>query len=298
MKFPQFMVVGTARAGTTALYSYLRQHPEIFLPSVKEPCFFCFAGEEINFVKGKFAFAINDLDVYSSIYKNAGKDQLTGDISTPYLFLHKKTISNLRMLHDSPEKIKIIIILRDPAERAYSQYLWRVRDGREEYSFEEALEREAERKKKNYSFDYFYKERGLYYEQVKDYLENFKEVKIVLFEDLKANPAAMLAEICKFLGVDDSFIFVKRNDNPSFLPKSKMLSRLLTIESKTKFRLLNFLPGEVRSGLKERLMKLNKSSGEIPTMKAETREKLVNFFREDIVKLEKLIGRDLSTWKK
>ena len=296
MKFPQFIVAGTARAGTTALYAYLRQHPQIFLPVVKEPCFFTFAGEEIEFTKGKFAFAVNDIEVYGQLYKKAAEDQITGDISTPYLYKYEKTISNIKMLHDYPEQIKVIIILRNPVERAYSQYMWRVRDGREEFTFEEALEQEANRMKKNYSFDYFYKDRGLYYEQVKAYLSNFKNVKIFLFEDLKTNPTHTLAQICKFIGVDDSFHFAKRNPNASFIPKSAMLSRLMTIESKTKFKLLNFLPGQLRSTITQQLFKLNASKQEIPKINPDTRTRLIEYFRDDILKLEQLIQRDLSAW--
>ena len=103
-------------------------------------------------------------------------------------------------------------------------------------------------------------------------------------------------EICKFIGVDESFQFAKRKPNASFIPKSAMLSRLMTIESKTKFKLLNFLPGQLRSTITEQLFKLNASKQEIPKIKPETRAKLIDFFREDILKLEKLIQRDLSTW--
>ena len=127
MRNPQFIVAGTARAGTTSLNSYLIQHPEIFLPIVKEPCFFTFAGEKIDYKNGKFAFALTDIDDYSKLYKKAQQSQITGDISTPYLYLHEKTIRNIKRFHDDPESIKVIIVLRDPVDRAYSQYLWRVR---------------------------------------------------------------------------------------------------------------------------------------------------------------------------
>ena len=85
MRYPQFIVAGTARAGTTSLNSYLLQHPEIYLPVVKEPCFYTFAGEKIDYKNGKFAFALTSIEDYAKLYKKALQSQITGDISTPYV---------------------------------------------------------------------------------------------------------------------------------------------------------------------------------------------------------------------
>lgn len=299
MNTPDFLVVGTARAGTTSLYSYLLQHPQLFLPVVKEPCFFTFADEKINYKKGKFSFAITSIEEYAKLYEKALPDQLTGECSTPYLYLYKKTIANLKKIHNDYSSIKIIIVLRNPVDRAYSQYLWRVRDGREDLTFKEAIEQEAERMKDNYSFDYFYLDRGKYYEQVKAYLKEFKNVKIILYEDLKINVEQELINICQFLNVDKNFIFVKRNEqNSSFLPKSKVLSKLISFESKIKFRMLNYFPDNVKSSLKEQFRRFNSSKKEIQPLSAELRDKLNEFFKEDIRNLEKLIGRNLSIWQK
>ncbi len=297
MRNPQFIVAGTARAGTTSLNSYLIQHPEIFLPVVKEPCFFTFAGEKIDFRNGKFAFAVTDIDDYSKLFRKAMPSQITGDISTPYLYLYEKTIRNIKKLHNDPDGIKIIIILRNPVDRAYSQYLWRVRDGREELTFEEAISAEAERMKQNYSFDYFYVDRGNYYNQVKAYIENFKFVKIILFDDLKQDTKATLSNICEFLGVDNEFEFVKRTEqNSSFLPKSVLLNRLLTMESKTKFKFLSHIPQSVKTTIKEQFMKLNSRKEKNPDLDPATRNKLKAFYMDDMMKLQKLIARDLSAW--
>ena len=297
MRNPQFIVVGTARAGTTSLNSYLIQHPEIFLPIVKEPCFFTFAGEKIDYKKGKFAFAITSIDDYSKLYKNALQSQITGDISTPYLYKFEKSIRNIKILHNNPDSIKIIIVLRNPVDRAYSQYLWRVRDGRETLSFEEAIAAEQERMKENYSFDYFYVDRGMYYQQVKAYIENFKFVKIILLDDLKRNANKTLAELCEFLGVDREFVFVRRMEqNSSFMPKSALLSRLLTMESKTKFKFLSRIPEFVKTTIKEQFMRINSSDKKNPEMKSETRNSLKLLYKDDLLKLEKLIARDLSSW--
>lgn len=297
MKNPQFIVAGAARAGTTSLNSYLIQHPELFLPVIKEPCFFTFAGEKIDYKNGKFAFAITNIDDYNKLFKKALTYQVTGDISTPYLYKYEKTIANFKKLHDDYASIKVIIILRNPVDRAYSQYLWRVRDGREDLSFQEAIDIEKQRMAENYSFDYFYIDRSKYYESVKAYIDNFKSVKIVLFDELRDKTTETLASICKFLRVDDDFVFVKRTkQNASFLPKSTMLSKLLTMESKTKFKLLSYIPQEIRETMKEQFLRLNSSDKKSPQMDLATRDNLKKLFREDLVNLEKLINRDLSAW--
>ena len=227
------------------------QHPEIFLPVVKEACFFTFAGEEIEFTKGKFAFAVNDIEVYGQLYKKAEEDQITGDISTPYLYKYEKTISNIKMLHDYPEQIKVIIILRNTVERAYSQYMWRVRDGREEFTFEEALEQEANRMKKNYSFDYFYLDRGMYFQQVKAYIDSFRSVKIILHDDLVKDTEGMMRVICRFLEVDSHFVFdIEKEHNSSYPPRWELLGKLVTSESRLKCHLLNQLPNRSKKGIR------------------------------------------------
>lgn len=299
MNTPDFLVVGTARAGTTSIYSYLLQHPQLFLPVVKEPCFFTFAGEKINYKRGKFSFAITAIDEYSKLFEKASPRQLTGECSTSYLYLYNKTIANIKKFRNDYSSVKIIIVLRNPVDRAYSQYLWRVRDGREDLTFEEAISQEAKRMKDNYSFDYFYLDRGKYYSQVKAYLQEFKDVKIILYEDLKINIEKELRDICQFLKVEKDFIFVRRTEqNSSFLPKSKLLSKLISFESKTKFRMLNYLPVNVKSTMKEQFRKFNSSSDPVKPLSIDLRNKLNEYFKDDIQKLEKLIERDLSLWQK
>ncbi len=297
MNDPNFLVVGTARAGTTALHNYLKQHQQIFLPEQKEPCFYCFADEELRYKKGKFAFSITDYKKYNRLFKKAKPEQVTGEISTPYLYLHNQTINNIKKYHPQSETLKIIIILRNPIERAYSQYLWKVRDGREELSFENALKHEKKRMEENYSFDYFYSHRGLYYEQVKNYLENFNFVKVILFEDFKFNFEKTMMDICNFLGVDKNFEFIrKHNFNSSSFPRFGTLGKMITVESKIKFKLLRLIPEETRLGIKEHFNRWNMSTKFPLPISAATKVYLHEYYKEDIAKLQTLTGIDLSMW--
>jgi hypothetical protein len=296
---PDFLVVGTARAGTTALHYYLRQHPGLFVPSQKEPCYYCFAGQDLNYKNGKFVFTVKNGIEYGNLFKTAKKNSVKGEISTPYLYLYEQTIQNIKALHPHPDELKIIIILRNPAERAYSQYLWKVRDGRENLSFEEALHQEKKRMLQNYSFDYFYAHRGLYYSQVKAYKDNFPRMKIFLYEQFRNKLDQTLAELCAFLGVDDEFEFERRDDvNSSRAPRFSALGRLITMESKAKYKMLNAIPDGLRSSIKEQFMRWNSTGKELPPMSGKARDFLHDFFKEDIRKLEQLTTLNLSEWIK
>ena len=297
MNVPDFLVVGTARAGTTSLHHHLKQHPGIFLPRQKEPCFYCFAGKKPVYKNGKFAFAVTDPIAYRKLYEDATIHQVTGDISTPYLYLHKETISNIYHYHSRPETIKIIIILRNPIERAYSQFLWKVRDGRESLSFDEAILQEQQRMKENYSFDYFYAHRGLYYQQVKNYLDNFHSVKVIMYDNFLEDFENTMKSICSFTGASDNFVFTKLEQvNRSGIPRFSALGKIVTMESRLKFRMLNYLPENVRLGVKEVFNKFNTSRKLPASISMQTRKYLVDFYREDITKLGQLLGKNLFHW--
>ncbi|MEO8086044.1 MAG: sulfotransferase [Bacteroidota bacterium] len=299
MRRPDFLVVGAARSGTTTLHSYLRQHPEIFLPKIKEPCFFVFEGDGEKYVKGKFAFATRNFEDYKLLFSRAELSQKIGEMSTPYLYKYEKTISTFKKYFPDFAETKIVILLRNPVERAFSQYKWRVRDGRELLSFEEAVEAEAERMKGNYSFDYFYVDRGYYFKQVKSYLENFKHVKIILFEDFYERPDIELQALCNFIGIDDSFKFSRpEKQNESSVPKSKTLGRLVTSESRLKFILWYSIPDVMRKKIRNLFSEMNERKGARLEMDTAIRGKLTQGYHEDILALEKLISRDLSGWLK
>jgi hypothetical protein len=297
MRRPDFLIVGTARAGTTALHYYLRSHPELFLPAQKEPCFFCFGEDKLNYKRGKFSFAVTDSDKYFRLFDKAASNQVTGEISTPYLYLHKQTIESIQKNYKGFSLPKIVIILRNPVERAYSQYLWKVRDGREELSFIDALKHENNRINQNYSIDYHYAHRGLYAEAVKSYLENFPFVKIILFENFKNRFESTLSELLIFLGVNKNFNFVKKEKiNSSVKPIFPGLSKLVTFESKIKYTLLKYVPDSIRLSIKEQFYRLNSANTIVPPISEEARKLLLDFYQKDIFELQSVTGLNLNSW--
>ncbi|TAH43427.1 MAG: hypothetical protein EYC69_02640 [Bacteroidetes bacterium] len=190
-------------------------------------------------------------------------------------------------------------MLRNPVYRAFSQYMWRVRDGREELSFDEALSREAERKKKGYSFDYFYIDRGMYFKQVHAYLSAFKSVKIVLLDDMISDTEGMLRVICRFLNVDEQHIFQAEDvRNYSYQPKWNFLGRLVTSESRLKFHILNQFPDSWKKGIRQQFDRWNSKTAQPMSISPASEAYLRAIYRDDILRLQDLIGRDLSSWLK
>ncbi len=295
-RWPNFLIVGTARAGTTSLHEYLGKHTDIFMPLQKEPCFFTFYNQDPQYkdMRHRYTTTIQD---YQELFKGHTQ-KIAGESSTPYLYFHNQTIENIKLLVPDYRKIKILIVLRDPAERAYSQYMHNRRDLREPLSFEEAIAAEQNRKKENWHFDYFYTDKGFYFEQVQDYLKNFDNVKIVFYDTLEKNANKLLDDIYSFLEVKplENLEMIRRNQSGEM--KVKWFKKIITTR---KNPVLNFFrkgmnretKKKLRNWMKDKLLRYNLKKTE---MNPETRKLLINLYQEDIIKLQTLVDRDLSDW--
>lgn len=296
-KWPNFLIVGTARAGTTSLHEYLGGHPDIFMPLQKEPCFFTFYGDHPVYKDSRHRYLTESED-YLALF--AGRTELVmGESSTPYLYFFDKTIAHIEQLvPNAREEMRILIILRDPAERAYSQYMHNRRDLREPLSFEEAIAAEKQRMADQWHFDYAYVDKGFYFQQVKAYLDHFRHVKIVFYDTLEKNPEKLLAEVYAFLGVSDaqSGKMVKRNQSGEM--KVKWFKQIITTR---KNPILNFFrklmsrdtKKRLRNWIKDKLLRYNLKKTE---MAPATRKQLVELYRSDIEQLQQLVQKDLSDW--
>lgn len=299
IRWPDFLIVGTARAGTTSLHEFLGKHPDMCMPLQKEPCFFTFAGESPEFKDSRHRYT-TDVESYAALFADCNK-KLAGESSTPYLYFHQKSIANILRLVPQARDMRIIIVLRDPAERAYSQYMHNRRDLREPLSFEEAIEAEEERKRENWHFDFFYVNKGFYAAQVKDYMDHFQHVKVVFYDQLEKDPNGLLEDIYAFLGVTapgEEEKIVRRNQSGEM--KVKWLKRLMSNRKNPVLKGLRKLMGRntkkrLRNWMKDKLLRYNlKKTDMLPA----TRKKLIERYREDIGRLEKLIGADLKHWLK
>lgn len=292
---PNFLIVGASKSGTSSIYHYLRQHSEIFLSNIqKEGRFFSqmtgnFDGPGDKHIDSSITRTLDD---YIALFYGFAGEKAVGDISPEYLYYFEKSIPLIKQTLD--KDVKIIIILRSPVDRAFSGFNHYKRDKREYLTFEEALEKEDERRLNNWIWAWQYKNSGLYYQQVKAYLDNFKNVKVLFFEDFNDSPIRILKEICEFIEVTPDFEFdTSYKYNVSGDPKNAVLYKLETSRG-----LVNFVKKLVP---KKIVAKIKKSwSGEKQmvktTMNPETRKQLIEFFRGDILKLQELLKKDLSRW--
>ncbi len=293
---PNFLVIGAAKSGTTSLYHYLGQHPDVYMSPVKEPKFFALEGERPSF-RGPGdgeADAVTTLEGYRALFGGANRESAVGEASPLYLYLEKAVD---RIKHHVPEA-RFIAVLRDPVERAYSSFLHKVRDGRETTDdFAEALALEDERIREGWAYGWHYRRRGFYHEQLTRYYEAFgpEKIRVYLYEDLKREPGDLLRDAYGFLGVDDTFVpNLSLKHNVSGVPRNRLVHSLLRGRNPIKTVVKPLLPEGLRKKLLVDLQRRNLSKA--PPIPPEVRRALVEGYREDVSKLQGLIGRDLSGW--
>ena len=301
---PDFLIVGAPRCGTSALHAYLSSHPRVFVPVQKEPMFFSCWGREPfkDFISPHpiLKWMISDPAAYTALFEPASPDQLLGEASTWYLPDHEHVISRIHRLYgDHAEEIKIMILLRNPADRAWSQYLMKLTEKREDRDFESALAPDvvASRLANRFSITYDYIRIGRYYSQVKAYLESFPRVKVFIFEEFFRETERSMDEVYDFLGLEPpQGKHEYRPVNISGLAKGGAASAALDLVYKPnplKSIVKCFLPLKFRAPLKYHLKKrLLQRVGLSPDLKRGILERQI----EDIHSLERLLGRDLSLW--
>lgn len=311
LRKPDFFIVGAAKAGTTSLYNYLRLHPDVYFSPIKEPHFF---SSDINVEEMRSDFKRNvqtdisdylknslgsprhgafvrKLDQYQQLFSLAGNQKRIGESSVSYLF---STVAAQQIKTYSPDA-RVIIILREPVERAFSHYLMDLRIGYETGSFIAAVEADYRKARRGWGQSHLYVELGLYHQQVKRYLEVFQpsKIKIILHDDFRKAPEKVLSELYAFLEISDrtSEIDFSVRHNKAELPKSRMLQRIEKMPFVQKI-LADYIPGSLRRKLKSGFY----STDKLPKLTIEDRKALAHYFHDDVLKLGKLINRDLTQW--
>lgn len=297
---PTFLIIGAAKSGTTSLYHYLRQHPDVFMPEVKEPRFFAYVDDpppmtgpgdaESNEGSG----AVYTLDDYEALFAGAGNATAVGEASVNYLYSETAP----RRIHEHLPDVDLIAVLRNPIERAYSHYLHLLRAGREPLrDFGEALAQEEERRQKEWEWSWHYTRMGFYHEQLQRYLEYFDrdQLSLYLFDDFKADNLAVTQDIYRTIGVDDSFVpedsitHAKTGVPISDWFQSFLLNPDHPIRRASRY----VLPEPVR----DRVVKVVKNANlSKPEMDPSVRAALAERFADDVHALESFLDRDLSHW--
>ena len=294
-KKANFIVIGAMKAATTSLYTYLKQHPDIFMTKVKEPMFFNNFNQNKDYktlgTKGK---KIKTLEEYFSLFSDVENELAIGEASPSYIYNEKAP----ELIKEHLPDVKIITILRQPVERAYSNYLHTKRADKENSSsFEQSIEIEKQRIHDNWSPLYHYIEKGYYSVQLERYYSLFpkENIKVYLFEDVVKHPKETLKDIFKFLNVDEDIeVDTSKKSNVSGTPKGVMgyiLKKMRYYNLMPKFAISDYLPAFVVNLLFKSVYKKTEK------LNSDLRKELTNrFYKEEIKNLEKLIDRDLSSW--
>ena len=294
-KKPNFIIIGAMKAATTSLYTYLKQHPDVFMTTIKEPMFFNNFQKKNNFkVAGRKTKKITTFEEYYPLFDAVKNEKAIGEASPAYISNENCPSLIKQHLPDT----KIIAVLRQPVARAYSNFLHaRMADREPIADFETAFNKEAVRKAENWSPLYHYKDKGYYAEQLERYFALFpkENIKVLLFEDLVENPIKTTQEVFKFLNIDKSFIpDTSKKVNVSGTPKG--LFGLFIM----KLRYYNLIPNiQFSSYLPNFIIQFifNSAYKKASPLAPEIKKRITHtFYKEDILKLEKLIGKDLQHW--
>ena len=311
---PSFFIVGAPKAGTTSLYRYLNQHPQIYMSPVKEPCYFAsevrlehFSREFESTARKKSRQLCEYLegpmsgvdpggivagwDAYLKLFKNVDGETAIGEASVCYLW-SPTAAANIR---SRIPQAKIIMILRDPAERAFSQYLQYAANGLVRRSFREQIECSARNTRHEFNTLYPFLEYGLYYGQVKAYLDLFPcaNVRIYLYEEAWCDPLRFLKTIFEHLNVDPEFrADVSRRSLERRVPRL-VTSHYVLRQFGITPRLRTLIPRPIREGVRTALFE---SQG--LRMDPADRSYLCDYYRDDVEKLSSLLDRDLGAWLK
>jgi hypothetical protein len=300
LSLPNCLIIGAAKSGTTSLWHYLRQHPDVFMHPRKQLNFFSVESADQTFngpdPRDLSSRAIRTLTDYRAQFGQASGKTIIGEASNSYLY---SSTAAARIRVTIPE-VKLIAILRHPADRAYSRFLQLVRSGREVTTdFAKALEHEDQRIREKWWPDFHYLHVGLYYTQLKPYFDLFdkEQIRIYLFDDMERDALAVVKDAFNFLNVDSKFVpDTSIRYSASGIPRNNHLHRAL-------LRLRQIRPVAKRVLADNLCKRIEKVASEInnknlakPALPPELRARMIANYKADTLRLQDLINRDLSAW--
>jgi Sulfotransferase family len=282
-RWPNLFIVGAAKAGTTSLYHYLARHPDVYMSPVKEPHFFSQIRPTPN-LEPFFPHVVDEA-AYLALFAAARGEKYLGEASTSYLWDH----SAADAIQASCPDAKIIIILREPCDRAYSHYWNDVREGIEHRSFDDAVSEEVRGPPGEWGVSSLYVDAGFYSERVERYLEKFEgNVLILFFEQLVADVPTTVEQVFTFLAVDPGCAsqIEREASNPFALPRNALSGRLLGSGALRSFARI-VVPRPARAYGR----KLLTTRAEKPQMAADVRQRLLAIYESDVRRLTEVTGR-------
>jgi len=291
-----FFCIGAQKSGTTTLHDILNQNKSILLPKEKETHFF--SVEELY---------SNDVSIYFQKYfdqkRLLSNDYLIGEVDPSYCYFEGTSKRIFEAMNDS-FNIKFIFILRDPVKRAYSHYLMSKRRGVELLSFEEAIEIENVRIKKDQfsKANFSYLSRGYYSVQIENYFKYFKPENFLFIrfeDDLIKQKEEIFKVISRFLKIDYFNYNFNLKSNPASEPKSKFIRDLLLKNNVVKSFLLPLIPSKkIRRLLKKKIIKLNLKVANNSKLDPDQLKRIYElYYKKEIENLERNLNLDFNSWK-
>ena len=274
-------IVGAPKAGTTSLHFYLQQHPDVCMSIIKEPNYF--TAKEVQKLYYDVS-PVNSEDWYHSNFTEP-TSKVIGEGSVSYLFYPEVP----QKIYEYNPKAKILIILRNPVQRAFSHYLMDYGLGLCNISLEKVLNNPLK-------YPQFYQQfidLGMYYQQIKRYLDVFghDQVKVMFYDDLKTDTDLFMKEVFSFLSIAavDINTLVK---NKFKQPSNKIIAILYQFKW-----LRSFLKIILKQESLIKIKKIFFKKGEKPFLDTSLKARIHNLYKKDIEKLSKLLSKDLSVWQ-
>jgi Sulfotransferase family len=310
---PDFFIAGAPKAGTDALYYELDQHPQIYMSPLKEPCYFSSeirvehfepglrermkkeADSIREFIHGpmtekRFGGIVSEWDDYLRLFAQVKDEKAVGEGSVCYLWSQTAAAAIASRFPNA----RIIIVLMDPAERAFAQYLKSVSDGTVAHSFGEHIDACFRRADAYLGVLHPFLEFGMYAQQVRRYMDVFpaEQLHLSLLEETQRDPQQWFSGVLEFLGVDPTFVPEggRGHYHPN-VPKFVRVSQ--TLQARGLWKALGKC---VPKGLQPAVKRLLYRQTESITMVSEDRARLVEYYAADIEELQRLLKKDLTHW--
>lgn len=303
--WPNFLIVGAPKSGTTSLYHYLNQHPDVFLSPVrKEGRFFSGVGRGDVYWPDFYHFdtAPEPAD-YQRLFTAYDGETRIGDVSPDYLSYAHLTAPRVEQI--CGRGTRIIAILRQPVVRSYSHYLQNVRRDAEFLSFAKSLEVESWREKQGWGFQWLYTKTSQYRPKLEAWMQACDEVLVLLQDDLHADSAGVARQIFDFLELDPIETETRKRYNTGGIPADKMdiLGGTHDHRADTPFEQIHaefVAPVSGVSGASSAdgvYPPIQPADVSVPPMPPEIRAELDARFAPEIDQLEDLLGRSLDVWR-
>jgi len=279
---PNFLIIGAMKAGTSSIHLCLKEHPEIFMPELKEIHFFDW---DLRYKKGKH--------FYERFFNASRNYKAIGEATPTYL----SSIKAPGRIYNIIPEVKLIVSLRNPIDRCISHYRMDYQSGKTRLPLYEALNKERK-----------YLEMGLYYKHLLRYLKYFKKEQFlyVFFDDLDKNPKKFYKSIYRFLEVNDEYIpynlttkaTAARGERFSIISNfMNLLLRIWNYINNTKLH--NYLSDDIVSILRKiyfSIVHWNSTIAEPFQIDLKTKNMLINYYRDEIKKMSLFFGKNLDNW--